>query len=127
MGPVEAFRKLGYRLASAYDWSASRSDGVCVALWRDEIDWKREPTPVFDTRMDAGPGDWLLNPKAIDRIMLLETARKRHDGRVDVVVRDGGPDDNPGTAEAWNRGGTYWRCDELDAEAGEFVMRLYKQ
>lgn len=125
MGPVEAFGKLGYRLANPYDWSAREGVRICIALWRDEIAWKREVTPVFDSRVDAGPGEWRSSPKAIARIDLLSQARETRRGRIDVVIRDGKPDDNPGTAEAWNRPGTYWKCDQLDH--ADFVVRLYQE
>jgi hypothetical protein len=65
---TEAFAKLGYKVrAPRTDWSATSDDGVCLSLWRTEINWT---DLSFDTQIDAGPPDtW--NPAGNNR-------RKQH-------------------------------------------------
>ena len=130
MGPIEAFEKLGYRPNNHYVWSVLTEDGLCLALWDGEIDRKREGTMVFDTRLDSSPTDWRDDPKAAARLHELEVARRRFDGRVDIVLRRGTPDENDGTAQPWlqegTRKGAYWRCDHLDVAGREFVIRLHR-
>ena len=130
-GPIEEFKRLGYEPENNYVWSVLKEDGLCLALWDGEIDQKRERTMVFDTRLDSSPTDWRDDPKAEKRLRELEIARARFGGRVDVVLRRGTPDENDGTAQAWEpigrRAGTYWRCDELDIEAREFVIRRHEE
>ena len=130
MGPIEAFRRLGYEPANNYVWSVLKDDGLCLALWDGEIDRTREPLMVFDTRLDAGPTDWRDDPKAMERLRQLRIASEKFDGRIDVVLRRGTPHANDGTAQAWERIGarasTFWRCDDLDLNAREFVIRLHR-
>ena len=59
----EASSKLGYKLqAPRTDWSAANENGVCITLWRDEIDWKSKPISV-DSRLRGGRlEDWESKP-----------------------------------------------------------------
>lgn len=125
MGPVEAFKKLGYETGNNYDWTVLNDNGLCLALWGGEISWTRETTPVFDTRCDSGLMDWRKDPKHEKRLSHLQHAWDRLRGRVHVVIRDGMPDDNPGTAQAWLRQGTYWALRETpNFETRDFCVRL---
>lgn len=130
MGPVEAFKKLGYETGNNYDWTVLNDNGLCLALWGGEISWTRETTPVFDTRCDSGLMDWRSDPKNIKRLEHLQAARDKWAGRVDIIVRQGKPkpDENDGTAQAWEqkgkRKGTWWCCDVLNLETRDFVIRL---
>ena len=47
----EAFAALGYDLQSVrQDWSAEKSDGVCITIWKRGMDWK---TMSSDSRTRA--------------------------------------------------------------------------
>ena len=130
MGPIEAFKKLGYRPNNHYVWSVLKEDGLCLASWDGEIDRKREGTMVFDTRLDAGPADWRDNPEAAARLEELGVARRKFDGRVHMALRRGTPDENDGTAQPWlregARKGTSWRRDHLYVAGREFVIQLHE-
>src|SRR3546814_13328446 len=77
----EAFTKLGYALtAPRQDWSAERDDGVCITLWRTEIDWK---TLTMDSRVRGGPlGDWSGLPGNAKRIRHAKRALDAFGGTV---------------------------------------------
>lgn len=120
----EAFNRLGYQLDTPrLDWSAANENGVCISLWRTEIDWKNLS---FDTRTGAGhPSTWYPagNNK---RKRHLATALQEHDGWVDVVVVDGVPGEGVHKAAPWipqERRGLKWRVLELDSNVGHFSAR----
>src|SRR3546814_5950085 len=54
---------------------AERDDGVCITLWRTEIDWK---TLTMDSRVRGGPlGDWSGLPGNAKRIRHAKRALDR--------------------------------------------------
>jgi hypothetical protein len=124
----EAFNKLGYELpVPRTDWSAESSTGICISLWRSEIDWS---DLSFDTRVNAGsPTTW--NPAGNNkRKRHLAEALKRFDGWVDVVVVDGIPGKGVTNATPWNpkeRKGLKWRVLSCDDDVGHFVARAFPQ
>src|SRR3546814_8272630 len=81
----EAFTKRGYALtAPRQDWSAERDDGVCITLWRTEIDWK---TLTMDSRVRGGPlGDWSGLPGNAKRIRHATRALDGFGGMVDAII-----------------------------------------
>lgn len=117
----EAFEKLGYRLETPrLDWSAVNEQGVCISLWRTEIDW---PSLSFDSRVNCGPvSTW--NPAGNNkRKRHLQAALDQHDGWVDVVVVDGVPGKGVDKASPWiptERKGLRWRILEFDPDEGHF-------
>lgn len=119
---AEAFKALGYRLAiPRTDWSAENERGVCISLWRSEIQWK-PGMPWIDTRLHAGPIErW--NPAGNNkRIKHLTRAVHDLDGWVDVVVVDGEPGHGITDAEAWTRV-PRWRVENFDPDTGHFTTR----
>ncbi len=125
MGPVEAFKKLGYQVGSNYDWSVENERGVCLAIWSQEVDWKN--TPSLDTRKLSNDENWRANPKTIARTQALLRSKETAGGRVDVVIRRGSPKDNDGTAFAWlpeQRKKQAWFCTDIFPETNDFIIAL---
>lgn len=120
----EAFNRLGYKLdIPRLDWSAANETGVCISLWRSEMDWKNLS---FDTHVNAGPlSTW--NPAGNNkRKRHLAEALAKHDGWIDVVIVDGIPGQGVDKATPWlpkERKGLRWRVFEFDPEVGHFVTR----
>ncbi len=125
MGPIEALKKLGYSPNSNYDWFAQDSDGVCLILWRDEIVWQPQPARL-DTRTLANTSDWRSDPKSFQRIEALEKAIQQFSGRLDVVVRNGNPVENDGSAFPWDIKirKHMWHCAETFPETNDFILEL---
>jgi hypothetical protein len=120
----EAFEKLGYRLeAPRLDWSASNDSGVCVSLWRSEIDW---PSLSIDSRVNCG-SVYTWNPAGNNkRKRHLQQAIDNHDGWIDVVVVDGVPGQGVDKASPWiaaERRGLRWKVEDFDPEVGHFRAR----
>ena len=120
---AEAFKKLGYDLKNPRQhWSCASEDGVCLSLWRKEIDWKHHK---FDTREDAGPtGTWNA-AGANQRIRDLVVARDRFDGWIDVVVVNGTPGVGVDDATPWQRKGLRWRVIAFDENSGHFRAEVF--
>jgi hypothetical protein len=120
----EAFEKLGYRLDTPrLDWSAANERGVCISLWRSEINWKELS---IDTRIDAGPvSTW--NPAGNNkRKRHLQQALDEHGGWVDVVVLDGVPGKGVDKASPWiptERKGLRWKVEDFDPGIGHFQAK----
>lgn len=124
---VEAFNSLGYEVpAQRTDWSAAKTEGVCISLWSKETDWK---ALVMDTRVHASPIEqWGHKPGNKKRIQHARKALEQFDGWVDVVKIDGIPDESYGVASPWlpaERKGFRWRVTFLDDETGH--LRLEAQ
>jgi hypothetical protein len=117
----EAFNKLGYKLAvPRTDWSASNDAGVCLSLWRSEIDWK---SLSFETRLHAGPPDTWNAAGNNKRMRHLTSAIEHFSGWVDVVVVDGDPGHGITNATPWSpatRKGLKWRVTWFDYNLGHF-------
>lgn len=118
---ADAFAKLGYLLeAPRQDWSASNDSGVCLSLWRSEIDWK---SLSFDTRVNAGPVETWNVAGRNKRRRHLAQAIAHHGGWIDVVVVDGVPGEGVDNASPWmvkERQGRRWKVVDLDPEIGHF-------
>lgn len=124
---VEAFNSLGYDVpAQRTDWSAEKSDGVCISLWAKETDWK---ALVMDTRVHAGPIElWGHKSGNGKRARHARRALDEFDGWVDIVKIDGTPGESYGAASPWlsaERQGFRWRVTFLDDEIGH--VRLEAQ
>ena len=125
MGYKEAFAKLGYDLKNPRQhWSCASDIGVCLSLWRTEIDWTARK---MDTREDAGPVDTWNPAGANQRKRDLAVAMADFGGWIDVVVVDGIPGKGVNNATPWNpaeREGLRWRVTEFDEVSGHFRAEL---
>ncbi len=122
---TEAFQALGYDVVSPrQDWSAESNDGICIALWAKEVDWK---TLSADTRVLGGPIErWTNKPGNRKRIRHFQRAIAEFNGRMDVVMVHGEPGEGYGSASPWiasERRGHVWRVLAVDAETGHFQAR----
>src|SRR4028119_2351444 len=121
---AEAFNKLGYTLrVPRTDWSAESPAGICISLWRSEIDWD---DLSFDTRVNAGPPSTWNAAGNNKRKRHLAAALDQFGGWVDVVIVDGAPGEGVLKATPWlpkERRGLKWRVSWLDADVGHFVAR----
>lgn len=121
---VEAFEKLGYKVAAPRtDWSAERDDGICLTLWTKETDWKNL---VSDTRVHADDiQDWGSKPGNKKRIRHAIRALKEFGGWIDVVKIDGVPGVGYGNATPWlpsERKNMRWRITFLDEDVGDIRL-----
>jgi hypothetical protein len=122
---AEAFKKLGYDLPNPRQhWSCSSDEGVCLSLWRTEIDWKGRK---FDTREDAGPTETWNAAGANQSLRDLIIARDDFDGWIDVVVVDGIPGEGVEKATPWrsDQRGQRWRLVDFDEATGHFRAELF--
>lgn len=125
---VEAFESLGYAIVNQrQDWTAEKSDGVCITLWKKEMG-VRDGLLWMNTKVHADPIEgWQGKPGNRLRIAHLQRARKEFGDRVDVVIVSGTPGVSYGTAQPWvaegRRSGTYWQITELD-DTGHFEVVL---
>lgn len=121
---AEAFSKLGYRLVlPRQHWSAQSETGVCLSLWRTELQWK--PTLWMDTRIHCGVVS-LWNPAGANkRREHLRLAIEKFHGWIDAVIVDGVPGQPIKDAEPWNVSarGKQWRLEDVDLEIGHFTVR----
>lgn len=126
---VEAFERLGYEVeVPRQDWTAEKADGVCITLWRKEMD-TRNGLMWMDTRVHADPlENWHDKPGNRKRIKHLKKAVADFGGRVDVVIVSGEPGVSYCTAQPWlaeaGRSGTYWEVTDLEADTGHFEVCL---
>jgi hypothetical protein len=127
MGYKEAFAKLGYDLRNARQhWSCASDTGVCLSLWRKEIDWKNRK---FDTREDAGPTETWNSAGANQRKRDLDIAMIKFGGLIDVVVVNGTPGEGVEDAAPWSpdeRQGLRWKVTQFDKPTGHFRAELVK-
>lgn len=119
-----AFAKLGYRLENPrQDWSAEKADGVCITLWRAEIDWD---SMCMDSRLHGGPlEEWVNLPGNRKRVRHALRAVAEFDRVVDVIVVDGTPGHGVTSAHPWmpsQRNGLLWRITELEEETGHIRL-----
>ena len=123
---VEAFNALGYRVeAPRHDWSASKKNGVCLALWRMEIK-TRDGMPWLDTMKHCGPIKiWGQKPGNATRKIHLQQAVSSLAGVVDVIILDGIPGVGFKNAHPWqiNAEKAIWRVTSLDPVTGHFGVQ----
>lgn len=122
---VEAFHSLGYEVrAPRTDWTADSSTGVCLTLWKREIDWSGL---VMDSRVHGGPiEEWTRKPGNRRRIQHAKRAPEEFDGWVDVVLVSGNPGESYGDAAPWvasERLGKRWRVTYLDDSTGHIAVQ----
>ncbi len=128
MGYVEAFKKLGYDLSnSRQDWSADKSDGVCLALRRSRTEWNKElnRSELNLWRLETpGSNGFEHKPGHKKRALHIARARDEFDGWLDVIRVGGLPGGNFEDAEIWNheKRGIRWRIQEFDEESGFFFV-----
>ena len=128
---AESFKKLGYDLVSPrQDWSAENSDGVCISIWREELD-KHSLLPRLDLwtlHPDPAAATWRSKPGHEKRTRHLARALSEFDRRVDVVLVSGIPGQSYRDADPWlvaKRGG-WWSISNFDVTNGYFVAEVKK-
>ena len=128
---VEAFEELGYKVPNPrQDWSAEKPDGVCITLWKADVNWV-PPPPKFDLWKLAEPGqnEWENLPGHSKRTRHLQRAMSDFDGKVDVVIVGGTPGEGYGTADPWllqQRKNHTWRLTKFDEATGFFSAACAK-
>lgn len=129
---VEAFNALGYTVPNPrQDWSAEKPGGVCITLWKVEIDWV-PPPPRFDLWQNWTPGqnDWDTLPGHAKRTRHLSRAIGDFDGWVDLIIVNGTPRQGYGSADIWDPAGRLdhrWRIRDFDKLTGFFSAAAEKQ
>ena len=124
---VEAFKSLGYDVPNPrQDWSAEKCDGICITLWKVEVQWI-PPPPRIDLWDLATPGttDWENLSGHKKRTNHLERAVSEFDRWVDVIIVSGVPGHGYGAAEPWlpeKRANHRWRIREFDKATGFFSV-----
>jgi len=124
----EAFQKLGYTLQSVrQDWSACNTRGVCLTLWKDEIE-KNGNTLWFDTRYHSGPIEkWKEKPGAKKQKEHIEYAMSHFNGFVDMVILHGTPGEQVTDADPWlprQRQHRRWKITYFDRSSGHYKIEL---
>lgn len=125
----EAFSKLGYRLeVPRQDWTAEKATGVCITLWRSEIDWA---SMAMDSRLHGSPIElWRNKPGNHKRIRHATRAIQEFGGWVDAVVVSGASGEGVDDATPWNakeRDGYVWRITFLDEVLGHIRLEAMKR
>ncbi|WP_179042182.1 hypothetical protein [Sphingobium lactosutens] len=123
----EAFSKLGYKLeVPRTDWSAKSAQGVCLTLWRSEIDWTVKPL-AMDTRLRGGRlEEWELKPGNTKRRAHIVHALEHHAGWIDAIIVDGTSKGGVEKATPWNpeeRQGLRWQIVDFEAGSGHFCVK----
>jgi hypothetical protein len=126
---TDAFKKLGYRLSSPrQDWSAGKTDGVCISIWRNELDrtgdflrydlWALHPNPQWAT--------WMSKPGQRTRTAHLQRVMDEFGGKVDVVLVTGKPGESYESAEPWliEKRGAGWRIIRFEPTNGYFISEV---
>jgi hypothetical protein len=122
-----AFTKLGYYLRNhRQDWSAEKSEAVCITIWKLEIDW---PTMVMDSRV-SGSDIAIWGGKQGNKKRTAHAKRALTDfgGWIDAILVDGIPGVSYGKAFVWipeERENRFWRVTFLDEITGQ--LRLEAQ
>ncbi|MFZ1481761.1 MAG: hypothetical protein WAT25_13435 [Paracoccaceae bacterium] len=128
---VEAFNFFGYDVPNPrQDWSAEKTDGICITLWKSEVTWTPAP-PHMDLWEKAVPGttQWETLPGHKKRTGHLERAVSEFDGWVDVIIVAGTPGEGYGNADPWlpvKRVGHRWRVNKFDRATGWFSAAAEK-
>jgi hypothetical protein len=126
---TEAFRKLGYKLDSPrQDWSAEKSDGVCVTIWQKER-LVKDGRPYLDLWERApNGGEWTRLPGHSKRTRHLTRAVSDLGGRVDVIFVSGTPGQSYEDASPWmppERKGAFWAITDFDVATGFFRAEVF--
>ena len=121
---AEAFDALGYKLISVRnDWTASKPGGVCVTIWKRELDWEEMS---MDSRVRGGPiSNWGHKAGNKRRIEHAALALREFNGWVDAILISGKPGVSYEDAQPWlpsQKGGRRWRVVFLDEETGHIRL-----
>lgn len=128
---VEAFNSLGYDVPNPrQDWSAEKTSGICITLWKAEVDWTPAP-PRMDLWDRAAPGttQWETLPGHKKRTVHLDRAVSEFDGWLDVIVVTGVPGEGYKNADPWlpeQRAYHRWRVNKFDKATGWFSVAAEK-
>ena len=123
---VEAFNSLGYQVPNPrQDWTAEKDDGICLTLWKVEVDWT-PPAPRIDlwSRWAPGTTDWEHLPGHAKRTRHLKRAVQDFDGWVDAIIVSGTPGEGYGIADPWiaaQRKNHKWKVLRFDETSGFFA------
>ncbi len=116
----EAFLSLGYTLGAVRtDWSAESSEGICLTIWKREIDWSDWS---MDSRIRGGPIEqWGKKQGNKKRIVHAARALAEFEGWIDAILISGKPGQSYEDAQPWlptDKGGKRWRVTFLDEFSG---------
>lgn len=122
-----AFESMGYKLASIRnDWTAAKVDGICVTIWKREIDWTEM---LMDSRLHGGPVEnWGHKPGNKRRISHARRAIDEFDGWVDAILISGKPGISYEDAQPWlpwEKGGRHRRIAFLDDTSGHIRLESH--
>ncbi len=129
---VEAFKSLGYDVPNPrQDWSAEKHNGVCITLWRSQVQWT-PASPQFDlwSLWEPGTHDFERLPGQAKRTEHLMHTMSKFGGSVDVIIVKGTPGKSYQDAEPWvldQRKNYGWRITKFDASTGFFSAAAEKQ
>ena len=123
-----SYRELGYELRFNQEWSAEKSDGVCISLWVSEL--QNMNSDVYDTEQHAKPLETWTKSMNTKRIPMLLKALHSHEGWVDAVIRDDTNGRTDAPTKPWmlsEQGGLKWKLIDVDKDTGHFkaVKKLY--
>jgi hypothetical protein len=126
---VAAFKKLGYDLANPrQDWSAAKTDGVCITIWRKERGVK-DGLPYMDLwELPSEDAEWRHKPGHVKRTGHLKQALTEFDGKVDVIFLTGEPGVGYENAVPWvvDERGASWHITKFDEATGNFRAEIDK-
>jgi len=120
---VEAFRSLGYVVdAPRTDWSAEKSDGICITIWQRERGVK-DGLPYLDLwELHPSGGAWEGKPGHAKRTRHLTRCISEFNGKVDVIFVQGDPGTSYDNAVPWDsiKRGAGWHIARFDPQTGYF-------
>jgi len=128
---VEAFKSLGYDVPNPrQDWSAEKADGICITLWKVEVDWAPPPLRI-DLWEKAEPGttEWETLTGHKKRTSHLARAISEFNGWIDVIIVTGTPGEGYKNADPWlssKRANHRWRILKFDEVTGWFSAAAEK-
>lgn len=128
---VDAFRKLGYALESQrQDWSAEKSDGVCITIWNKEVNWTASPPYLDCWELPVEEKGWTAKSGHRKRTGHVDRAMQEFEGFVDVIVVSGTPGESYADATPWvasERRNHVWRVTRFDPDSGLFRVEAVAQ
>ncbi len=127
MNYTETFSFLGYSLESIRaDWSAEKSDGVCITIRNAQIVPKSYPPRIDLWQLHPDGGEFVNKPGYIKRTRHLSRAVSDFGGKVDVILVDGDLEEPYKDAHPWDceKRKASWMISKFDPESGYFCAEV---